>query len=176
MRLEDIEEFRLVRGLPRATISGDVLAGVRNLNERTEIEPFLRSILPDPTETPHGSTEIADILTTHVTCGNRAQHAVFVNKGKSTKKVTAKAVSHQLLELRQMKGLDLLVLLAVGEIQDDIKRDLMQVAMDAGADYMIVDSVDIARLFIACQKICPSDGAPSSTASAEDAASRPTSP
>lgn len=159
IRLEDIEEFHLVRRIPRQAISDDVLSGIRELNEITQIEPFLRAILPDPTETVHGSGEIADILTT-VTYGGRARHAAFVNKGKSTRKVTSKKVGHQLLKLRQMTGLHLVVLLAVGDIQDDIKRDLLQQAEDAGSDYLIVDSVDVARLFIAYQHVCPSDGTP----------------
>jgi hypothetical protein len=137
-----------------------MLVGIRDLDETTQLEPFLRSILSDPTETAHGSTEIADILTTHVTYGGRAQHAAFVNKGKSTKKVTTKKVGYQLLELRQMIGLDLMVLLAVGDIQDDIKRDLMRLAHDADSDYMLVDAFDIARLLIAYQKVCPKDGTP----------------
>lgn len=160
IRLDDIEEFQSVRRMSRFAINDQVLAGIRSLNETTQIEPFLRTILPDPTETAHGSTEIADILTTHVTYGGRARHAAFVNKGKSTKKVTTRNVGSQLLELRQMTGLDLMVLLAVGDIQDDIKRDLMQLAHDAGSDYMLVDAIDIARLFGAYQKVCPQDGIP----------------
>src|SRR4051812_49250156 len=82
VRLEDIDEFAIVRRLPRASINDRVLAGIRALNERTQIEPFLREILVDPTLTAHGSTEIADVLTTHVTIGGHAKHAAFVNKGK----------------------------------------------------------------------------------------------
>jgi len=158
IRVEDVEEFKLVIRLPRAAISADVLTGIKQLNEKTQIEPFIREIIPDPTDTAHGSTEIADVLTTHLTYGNRPRHAAFVNKGKSTPKVTSKIVGYQLLELRQLDGVDLMVLLAVGEIQDDIKRDLITVAQDANADYMIVDAVDVARLFIAYQKVCPNDG------------------
>lgn len=160
IRIEDIEEFHLVLRIPRVAITNQVLVGIRGLDETTQVEPFLRSILPDPTETAHGSTEIADILTTHVTYGGRARHAAFVNKGKSTKKVTTKKVGYQLLELRQMTGLHLMVLLAVGDIQDDVKRDLMRLSHDANSDYMLVDAIDIARLLIAYQKVCPKDGTP----------------
>jgi hypothetical protein len=158
IRLDDIDEFQLVRRVPRTAVTDEMLVGIKNLDETKQIEPFLRLILPDLTETAHGSTEIADILTTHVTYGGQARHAAFVNKGKSSQKVTSKKFSYQLMELRQLTGLHLMVLLAVGDIQDDIKRDLMRLAEDEGCDYLIVDAIDVARLFIAYQKVCPRDG------------------
>lgn len=160
VRLEDLEEFELVSRIPRHAIEESVLRGVRQLSEREHIEPFLREILPDKTETPHTSTEIADILTTHVTRFGQPSLAAFVNKGKSRPKVTAKDLTHQVLRLRQIPSLSLIVLLAVGDIQDDAKRDFLQIAEDANADYVIVDAIDVARLFIAYHKICPKDGTP----------------
>jgi hypothetical protein len=53
-----------------------------------------------------------------------------------------------------------MVLLAVGDIQDDTKCDFLDVAEWANVDYMIVDAIDVARLFIANHKICPKDGNP----------------
>lgn len=159
-QLDDIEEFSLVRRVPRAAITDEVLNGVRQLHETEHIEPFLRLILSDTTETPHGSTEIADILTTQVTYGGQPQLAAFVNKGRSTPRVRSGNVAHQVVRLGRLPRIDLMVLLAVGEIQDDIKADLLQVSRDAGAKYMIVDARDVARLFIAYQKVCPKDGTP----------------
>ena len=158
--LEDIEEFEVIYRIPRAAITEEILEGVRQLHEPDEIEPFLRDILADKTETPHTSTEIADILTTHVTHLRQSRQTAFVNKGKSYPKVTAKEVSYQLLRLRQIPNLGLMVLLAVGDIYDDAKRDFLQISEDAGVDYMIVDKIDVARLFIAYHKICPKDGTP----------------
>lgn len=146
--------------IPRHAVSEQILAGVRALNETTELEPFLREILPDPTETAHTSTEITDILTTHVTVRGQAQLAAFVNKGKSTRKVTSKGVAHQLIRLQSISGTTLVVLLAVGDIQDDAKRGLLQVAQNMDADYSIFDAVDVARILIAHHKICPRDGNP----------------
>lgn len=45
-------------------------------------------------------------------------------------------------------------------MMQDAKRDFLQIAQDANADYMIVDAIDVARLFIAYHKICPKDGTP----------------
>jgi hypothetical protein len=120
----------------------------------------LREILPDFTETSHTSTEIADILTSHITYSGRAHLTAFVNKGKSSPKVTSKQVAHQIIRLKDIDLLDFIVLLAVGNIQDDIKRDVTFIAEQKDADYMIVDAIDIARLFIAYGKICHKDGTP----------------
>jgi len=158
LRLEDIEEFEAMRRIPPHAVSPEIIRGIRNLNERTEIEPFLCSILADFDDTAHTSTEIADILTTKVTYYGRTLFTAFVNKGKASPKVKAKEVSHQLLRLRSIPGLNLIVLLATGEIQDDAKRNLAQVAADANADFIIADAGDVARLFIAHGKVCPTDG------------------
>ena len=107
VRLEDLEEFTVAGRIPRHTITQDILAGIRQLDERTEIEPLLREIFPDPTNTPHTSTEVADILTTNVTYLHSGQPclAAFVNKGKSYPKVTSKRVAHQMLRLQTHEGL-----------------------------------------------------------------------
>ena len=121
IRLEDIEEFDLVCRIPRAAITEDILKGVRQLHEPDEIEPFLRDILTDQTETPHTSTEIADILTTHLTHLRQPRLTAFVNKGKSYPKVTSKEVTYQIYRLRQIPNIGVMVLLAVGEIYDDAR-------------------------------------------------------
>jgi len=161
VRIEDIEEFEVANRIPRSAITEEILSGVRQLNEKEEIEPFLREILPDKNETPHTSTEVADILTTHVTRSGKPVLTAFVNKGKSTPKVRAKAVSYQFIRIpKQIRNLGLMVFLAVGDIQDDAKSDFLEVAERASVEYMIVDAIDVARLFIANHKICPKDGTP----------------
>lgn len=160
IRLEQIEESEMVRRLLRQTITDEILSGVRQLDEAKELEPFLREILSDRTETAHSSTEIADILTTHVTIQGEPQFVAFVNKGKATPKVTSKLVAHQVTRLHIVPLLDLIVLLAVGEIQDDIKRDFTLAAEHKNVDYLIIDAVDVARLLIVYHKICPRDGTP----------------
>jgi len=160
LRLEDIEEFEAMRRVPPQAITPEIIQGIRGLNERTEIEPFLTQILADFDRTAHNSTEIADVLTTKVTYYGKTLFTAFVCKGKSSAKVKAKEVSHQLLRLRSVPNLDLIVLLAAGDIQDDVKRDLSQVASDADAYFMIADAGDMARLLIAHGKVCPEEGSP----------------
>ncbi len=57
VRIEGIEEFELAGRVSRQAITDEVLRGIRNLDERKHIEPFLRDILADWNETPHTSTE-----------------------------------------------------------------------------------------------------------------------
>lgn len=154
LRIEDIDQFSGVQSVPRSSITSEIENIIRNLNEREELEPLLRYLLVDTTETPHGSTEIADILTTHVTIAGNPKLTAFVNKGKATQKVTAREVTHQITRLRTIPGLNIISLVAVGDIYDDIKRDLLGSAEDAGCDYLIIDRIDIARLFIAAGRIC----------------------
>ena len=53
-----------------------------------------------------------------------------------------------------------MVFMVVGDIQDDARVDFIQTAQDAECDFLIVDAVDVARLLIAYEKICPRDGTP----------------
>ncbi len=81
-------------------------------------------------------------------------------KGKSFGKVKSRNTAHQVARLRRLPGIELMVFLAVGHIQDGAKVDFIQAAIDADSDYLIVDAADVARLFIAYEKICSQDGAP----------------
>ncbi len=159
VRLEDIEEFGIAARIPRSGIPPAVLLGVKQLHEVKVIEPAIRELLSDPAQTPHGSTEIADILTTHVSINGHAVSTAFVNKGKATKKVNSTSVAHQFLKLQTIPGLGLIVLCASGEIQDDTRRDFAQTATNIGSRYAILDAVDLARLLISIGRICPRDGA-----------------
>ena len=121
IEIRDVNAFSRIATVTAMT-SG-ILASVAQLHEIDELEAFLREILFDPTETHHGPTEIADILTTNVHVRGRKKFAAFVLKGKSFPKVTSKQVAHQFLKLRTINGLDLIVFGAVGDIQDDAQRD-----------------------------------------------------
>lgn len=160
LRIEDIEEFEQSGRVPRAAITDTILDGIRRLNERIELEPALRRILTDQNETPHTSTEQADILTAHVTWRREPRFTAFVNKGKATQRVNAEAVAHQLLRVASVPGVQLLVFLAVGHIQDDIWNAVATTAKGMDADYLVVDAVDVARLLVAYQQVCPRDGSP----------------
>ncbi len=160
IKISEIEEFSDISTVPDAAITDEILQNVRKLNEITEIESFIRKIIHDPNETPHGPTEIADILSSHIHIKCQKKHVAFVLKGKSFKNVKSIDVAHQLFKLRSIPSLDMMVLGATGNIQDDIQNDFVRTALDAQCDYLIIDAQDFARLFIVYGNICPIDGTP----------------
>lgn len=160
IKIQDIDQFFEVINVPDSAITSGILESVRQLDERRELEPMLREIVWDPTETPHGPTEIADILTTRIRVRGERLVGTFVVKGKHFAKVRSQDIVHQVIRLRQLPDLGLMVLIAVGHIQDSAQRDFLQMAIDAGCDYLIIDAVDCARLLLAYEKICPLDGTP----------------
>lgn len=160
VNIQDIDQFFKIVEIPEEAITPAVVGSVRNLDEKRELEPMLREILFDPTETPHGPTEIADILTSKVGIGGRRCEAAFILKGKSYSKVRSTTIASQLIRLRQLPALDLIALVGVGHIQDDARRDVEQTATDAHCDFLVMDASDCARLLIAYEKICSKDGTP----------------
>jgi len=81
--LDDVDEFSSIRDVDGRSLTDAILATVRGLHEVTEIEPYLRSILADTNETPHGPAEIVDILTHKVRLRGRPILAAFIIKGRS---------------------------------------------------------------------------------------------
>ena len=158
IKIQEIDQFVEILSIPENAISDEILENVRQLDEKQELEPAIKQILYDPNETPHGPTEIADIVTTKVVLRGEKRIAAFVLKGKSFQRLTSREVTHQFVKLRQIPDLGLAVLLAVGDIQDDAQRDFITICLDAACDFLIVDSVDCARLLLAYEKICPIDG------------------
>jgi len=160
IKMHEIDEFSEVKAIPDSAITSQIISNIRCLDEKSELEPFIRNIIYDPNSTPHGPTEIADIITTHVHISGEKQLAAFILKGKSFEKVSSKIVTHQFAKTRQIPGLNLMVFLAVGDIQDDAQRDFTQAAIDANSNYIIIDAHDLARLLIGYELICPMDGTP----------------
>jgi hypothetical protein len=60
---DQIDTFKDVRDFPFESINQKVIEKVRGLDEREELEPFLRTILTDTNETAHGPAELVDVLT-----------------------------------------------------------------------------------------------------------------
>jgi hypothetical protein len=160
IRVQAIDQFEKILRVPESAISKEILGAVRQLDERRELEPALQQILSDPNETPHGPTEIADIITSRVILNGEKVNAAFILKGKSFQKVKSVDIAHQIMKIRQLPDLGLIVLCAIGDIQDDAHRDFVTGALDAGVNYLILDRLDTARLLLAYEKICPEDGTP----------------
>jgi hypothetical protein len=48
IKIQDIDKLSEVKAIPDAAISAAILSNIRNLDEKTELERFLREILYDP--------------------------------------------------------------------------------------------------------------------------------
>lgn len=156
--LADVDEFSPALRFDKDEVSDEVLDTVRSLHESKELEPWLRSILSDVTETPHGPTEISDILTHRTTINGQPSLAAFILKGRSYQTVRASDVGHQIHRLERLTNLTLAVFAATGDVLDPAKEHFLSTAGRASDYYMFLDALDLARLFLGFGFICPRDG------------------
>jgi hypothetical protein len=156
VRPEAIDEFRSIANAPEA--AEHVVEGLRHADEEHELEPALMRITGDVDVTPHGPTEVSDIVSVHLRIEGRSVLAALVLKGKTWQSVKARDVSHQILRAAQLPDVGLVVVAAVGDIQDDVKRDLAFLGDRAGVDWLLLDRGDLARLLTAYRQLCPNDG------------------
>ena len=158
VRLEEFDRFRTLLSRAPEGVDEIVLASVRDLDERTELEPMLRSILTDIGDTPHGPTEIVDILTHKLTLNRKSGVAAFILKGKSFPKVRPSNVSHQIYRLEKIRDLSYAVFAATGVVLDQAKEQFISTAARVSEAYCLLDAHDIGRLLIGFGFLCPRDG------------------
>src|SRR6266436_1206004 len=156
--IETFDCFREVKDWPAAGITANHLDMIKALDEREELEPFLRSILTDLGQTPHGPAEIVDIFTHKVSVNGEAGLAAFILKGKSFQTVRPKDVAHQIYRPEKIDGLKFAVFAAPGTVLDATKEQFCSTCHRLGCRFGIFDAVDLARLFIAYGFFCPRDG------------------
>jgi hypothetical protein len=156
IRPEAVDEFRELLRTPKPATS--VVGGLRTADEKSQLEPALMRIIGEVDETPHGPTEIADLTTVHLRVFGRPAFTGIVIKGRARKTVRAADVADQLQRAAALPSIGLVVLAAVGDIQDDAKHRLAWLADKAGADWLVLDRSDLAHLFVAYGELCPSDG------------------
>lgn len=157
LTLDAIESFREVRAYPASVITTELLKAVKELDERQELEPFLRSILTDVGDTPHGPVEIVDILTHKLIYRGDPVLSAFILKGRSFPTVRPKHLAHQIYRLEKIDGLRLAVLAYSGTALDAVKEQFCSTAHRLGCPHLIVDAVELARLFVAYGFLCPRD-------------------
>ncbi|WP_290781162.1 DEAD/DEAH box helicase family protein [Hoeflea sp.] len=158
LRIENVDNFRAVQENISSVIIDDVIKQVKSLDESDEIEVWIQSILHDTNETPHGPSEIVDILTHKMTIGGEVGNAAFILKGKSFPTVRPKHVSHQIFRLERLKDLKTAVLAASGNILDEVKEEFISTASRLDLQYLILDAYDLARIFVSYGYLCPRDG------------------
>jgi hypothetical protein len=131
---------------------------VKGLDETTELEPWIQSILHDTNRTPHGPSELVDILTHKMTVRGREGMGAFILKGRSYPTVRPKHVSHQIYRLERIADLSFAILAATGNVLDEVKEQFISTAARLGCQYGFMDAHDLARLFVAFGYLCPHDG------------------
>lgn len=155
--IDDFDSFSAVRNISAQSISEKVISAVKSLDEREELEPYLRIILHDPNETPHGPAEIADIFTHKLSIQKLTGMAAFILKGRSFPTVKPRHVAHQIYRLEKIAGLAIAVFAAPGIVLDSAKEQFVSTALRLGCNYSIFDAIDLARLFVAYGFLCPRD-------------------
>lgn len=158
IRIEELQEFSLAREVEPAGIIPAALDTVRSLDEVDELEPYIRKIISDYNETPHGPAELVDIFTHRLTFRKKPLLAAFILKGRSYKTVRPKDVGHQIYRLEKIQALDLAIFAASGVVLDPAKEQFISTAQRVASQYCLVDATDLARIFIAYGFICPRDG------------------
>jgi Type III restriction enzyme, res subunit len=156
--VDDFDSFMDIREFPPSTIRAEVLNSICNLDEREELEPFIRSILFDTSGTPHGPAELVDILTHKLKVKKESGLAAFILKGKSFPTVRPKHVAHQIYRLEKISGLRYAIFGATGIILDEAREHFCSTAERLNCKYAIFDSMDIARLLVSYGFLCPRDG------------------
>ena len=158
VRLEEFDSFRAMLTYAPEEIDDVVLAAVRALDERTELEPALRSILADVGDTPHGPAEIVDILTHKLTLNRKSGLAAFIIKGKSFPTIRPPHVSHQIYRLEKIGDLSYAVFAATGVVLDQAKEQFVSTAKRVSEAYCFLDAHDLGRLLVGFGFLCPRDG------------------
>jgi len=158
LTIDDFDSFRFIKNVEVDSINSEVLKTVSRLDEKTQIEPYIRSSIFDINDTPHGPTEITDILTTRLRFNTKAKYAGFILKGKSFKKITAQHISHQIYRLKKIDGLEVAILAYTGTLLDQPQEQFISTCKEINCDYSVWNSYDLARLFISEGFICPRDG------------------
>lgn len=158
LEIENIDEFKKCSEISREEVDKtEIIKNVRALDEKSELEPFINSIIHNPNKTPHGPMEIADIIfNLHI--NGKAYCSTFVIKGKSFPKITLKDIANQIIKpIIEIRDLNIFILVAAGNIQDDVK-EAIEGLLKEKIRYLIIDAIDIARLLIVHGFLCPCDG------------------
>jgi len=159
--IEAFDNFSVVKDFPTEYIQNDsypnLIDAIKSLDEREEFEPFLRAILADGAQTPHGPVEIVDIFTHKVSVNGRHGMAAFILKGKSFATVRHGDVGHQIYRLKTIGQLEFAIFAAPGTILDPAKEQFCTTCKEIGCDYAIFNAEDLARLFVAYGFFCPRD-------------------
>jgi len=151
IRLQDIFSFRKICEVIR--VSEEQITFVKNLRE-TEIEQRIRKIIHDQNLTSHSPTEKVDVYTLKLCVNNEndSRDVGMILKGRGYPKVTLEAVASNILKAIDMP-IHILFLIHTGILDDVAREKFINQCNLAKKMYCIVDAEDLARLFIAYNKM-----------------------
>jgi superfamily II DNA or RNA helicase len=155
--IEKYDQFTDLSDFGRTKVSDALLKAVRRLHEVKDLEEIVLRYLTDPNRTPHGPSEIVDILTLQLTYRKRTGAAGFILKGRSFTRISPVDISHQVFRLRQISDLTFAILGHTGNLLDPAREEFVRTAEDLGIDYTIIDATDFARLAVIQGALCPRD-------------------
>lgn len=141
----------------RDEVNNTLVDTARNFHESEDLEEILLNALSDPNRTPHGPSEIVDIMTLQLSYRNALGIAGIILKGRSFQTVRPVNISHQVFRLRQMSDLKYAILGHVGNLLDEAREEFIHTVGDLEVDYTIIDVVDFARLAVVQGVLCPRD-------------------
>jgi hypothetical protein len=144
-----VDNFEAARAVAPRDVSEAALATVRDLHESNEMEPWIQAILFDTNDTPHGPSEIVDVLTHKISVRGQEGMAAMILKGRSFPTVRPRDVGHQIFRLERIEDLAYAFFVAPGNVLDDVKEQFIATAERAARGYCFLDCLDLARIFIA---------------------------
>lgn len=155
--IDHYDQFDNMRNFSRESVSDILIDAAKGFHESEDLEEMLLTALTDPNRTPHGPSEIVDIMTVQLSHRDTLGVAGIILKGRSFQNVKPKDVSHQIFRLRQVTDLKFAIFGHVGNVLDGVREEFIRTAEDLGVDYTFVDANDFARLSIVQAILCPRD-------------------
>lgn len=65
--ITEFDSFQRIKNVDARDVRNPAINTIKKLDEKTQLEPFVRACIYDLNDTPHGPVEIVDILTTKIT-------------------------------------------------------------------------------------------------------------
>ncbi|MBK9096882.1 MAG: DEAD/DEAH box helicase [bacterium] len=157
INIDEFDQFIGLRLIGRDQVTNELISVVKTFQEEDKLEKIILSLIIEPNLTPHGPTEIVDILTTQLSFKGKYGLAGIILKGSSFKTIKASTISHQVFRLRKLADIKFAILGYVGSILDNAKDEFIQTALDLNIKYSFIDVIDFARLAVLAGYLCPRD-------------------
>lgn len=157
INIDEFDQFVDLKSFDRNQVTDELITMVKMFQEEDDLERIILSLITEPNLTPHGPTEIVDILTTQLSYKGKFGLTGIILKGSSFKTIKASIISHQVFRLRKLSDIKFAILGYVGNILDNAKDEFIQTAVDLNIQYSFIDVIDFVRLAILAGYLCPRD-------------------